>query len=335
VKLADVTNAVQCVAADVPFDPLGDWLRGLPARWDGVERLDSWLTAYCGAEETRLTAMIGAKFLIGAVARALQPGCRMDYMLILEGDQGIGKSTVVQVLGGEYAGENLPDFSSRDAMQIAGAKWFIEVSELAALKRSEVEEVKGFLTRTEDTFVPKYAKHPIAVKRCSVLIGSVNPGATGYLLDPTGNRRFWPVKVWAINLAALRQDREQLFAEAVFRFQRGDPWWVENDDQKRMLTEEQDARVEEDDWEVIIAKWLSDGVAADPGRGWPRSNRLDRTTSAEIATKALGMQPKEINRATQTRIGNIMKRLGYSKRRVCIEGRREWIYETPDKDHAV
>jgi predicted P-loop ATPase len=335
VKLGDVATAIEAVAMQVPVDPLGEWLLGLPARWDGQDRLGAWLSTYCGAAQDQTSSMIGSKFLIGAVARALQPGCRMDNMLVLEGAQGIGKSTVVRVLGGEWAGENLPDFSSRDAMQIAGNRWIIEVGELAAMRRSDLEEVKSFLTRTEDTYVPKYARHPITRKRCSVLVGNINPGENGYLIDPTGNRRFWPVTVGVMDIAALKRDREQLFGEAAYCYQRGDPWWVENAEQQTIFATAQELRLEHDEWEQIIARFVVEEPVAqfDGSKSWlPRSHTLGQTTVAEIATQAIGMPAKDLNKSAQMRIATALKNLGFVRKKARVDGQPRWVFQRASEE---
>jgi len=330
VRYADVDKAVGYAASLVPVDMLGDWLRGLV--WDGIERIGSWLSRYCGAEESVAASMIGSKFLIGAVARGLRPGCRMDYMMVFEGDQGTGKSTAVKVLGAEWTAENLTDFSSRDSMQVACTKWFVEVGELAAMRKSDLEVVKSFLTRTEDTYVPKYAKYPVTVQRSAVLIGNINPGENGYLTDITGNRRFWPVKVGTIDTDGLRNDRAQLFAEAVICYQRGDPWWIENAEQRTLMAAEQDLRLEHDEWEAIIARYLVEIPTVDRlGKvHWePRVQPLANTTTTNIAVDALQIPHGMITRAAQTRIGIAMKRLGFDKKRVAVDGYREWQFTRP------
>jgi putative DNA primase/helicase len=173
------------------------------------------------------------------------------------------------------------------------------------------------LSRTEDTYVPKYQRQPVTVPRSSVLIGNINPGENGYLIDTTGNRRFWPVTVGVMDLDAFRRDRDQLLAEAVHCYQRGDPWWVENGEQQALLGEEQAAREEHDEWEVVIGRYLLDHP------------ELDQVGTAELAVRAIGMQAKEITRDVQRRIGISMKRLGFSKHRLRLEGQRQWVFRRP------
>lgn len=315
VKESDIITALSLIVRRYPIDPLGDWLSGLSDRWDGRERLSSWLATYCGAQDTPTNSLIGSKFLIGAVARALDPGCRMDYMLVLEGTQGLRKSTAVKILGGEFTAENLPDLHHKDAQQAASNAWFIEIGELAALRRSDIEQVKSFMSRTADTYRPPYGRHPITVKRWSVLVGNINPDGNPYLKDTTGNRRFWPVLVGEIQIDKLQRDREQIFAEAVYCYRRGDKWWVENTEQRDMLAAIQAEREENDDWQPIIAAWITSQVS------------VSNLTSWEIAHGALKIEEKDINRSVQTRIGICMKGLGYSKRRALNNPARPWVFE--------
>jgi predicted P-loop ATPase len=313
----DVEAALAAVAGDHGFDPLADELLAL--EWDGCKRLDDWLVTYCSAAKTEATTLFGSRFLIGAIARALRPGCRMDTMLVLEGEQGVGKSTLVKILGGDYVGESLPDFHSRDAMQIVGSKWMVEVSELSALRKSQIEDIKGFVSRTEDTYVPKYARHSVTVPRGSVLVGNVNPNGVGYLQDSTGNRRFWPVKVGKIDIARLRRDRDQLLAEAVHRYLRGDPWWVETAAEASLFATEQEARESDIPLLTVIADWLEEGGG---------KNR-DKISMAELGAQALQLQPKDLSRAIATEVGVCLKKLKWERTRPMVNGVRQYVYRRP------
>lgn len=299
-----VDTAIAAAAKAQKFDPLAGYLNGL--EWDGIERIGTWLADYCRADASSANSIMGSKFLIGAVARALRPGCRMDYMLVLEGAQGTRKSTAINILGGPYAGENLPDFHSRDAMQIAGSKWIIEVGELAAAKRSELDSIKAFITRTEDTYVPKYGKYPVAVKRWSVLIGNYNPEGVGILQDTTGNRRFWIAHVESIDVGALQKDRDQLWAEAVHCFKRGDAWWPDKEEEEPIAVQQEDHR-DDDPWLDVIGQWLGEELMS----GQTRSDSLENVTTTYIAIHALAFQAKEVKRTEQMRIAKCLKELGY------------------------
>jgi predicted P-loop ATPase len=235
----------------------------------------------------------------------------MDYALTLEGPQGEGKSSLIRILGGQYGSESLPDFHSRDAQQIAGESWIIEIADLAALGRSAIEQFRAFLTTTADTFVPKYERHKVTRKRWCVFVMTVNPAGAGYLHDPTGNRRIWPVTVGTLDLKALARDRDQLFAEAVFCFQRGDTYWPENGEQRDLLTVEQEDREVSDDWESIIEAWL-------------RVAGVGTTDTLSIARDCIGLKTKEYTKAAQMRIARALKKLGYQRKKMRDGGGTAW-----------
>ncbi len=181
-----VIDAMQSVASENLFNPLQDYLNDL--EWDGIKRIDTWLVIYLGAEDKTFVRAVGRKFLVSAVARAMQPGCKVDTMLVLEGEQGIGKSQTLQALAEPWVLEELSDMKSKDCKQEIQGQWFVEVSELDAMKRNEIETVKAFITKQKDTFRPSYGRFAKEHPRQCVLIGTTNSDA--YLRDHTGNRRF-------------------------------------------------------------------------------------------------------------------------------------------------
>ncbi len=216
-------KAVQAVAHDRPFNPLRDYLKSLS--WDGTPRLDSWLTVYLSAEQSDLSRAVGKCWMISAAARVLEPGCKADSMIILEGPQGCGKSSALRILGGEFFRDYLPDIHSKDAsLQLFGA-WIIEWSELSGMGRSELETVKQFISRQVESLRRPYGHHTEDVPRSCVFAGTTNNDE--YLADDTGNRRFWPVKVGTINLNQLQKDRDQLWAEAVRCYENGGKWYLD------------------------------------------------------------------------------------------------------------
>ena len=246
---------------------------------------------------------------IAAVARIMVPGCKHDHMPILEGEQDKGKSTAISLLFSPWFTDDLADLGTKDAaMQVRGA-WGVEVAELAAMTRSEIERVKAFITRRTDRFRPPYGRHIIEVPRQSVFVGSTN--ADTYLKDETGGRRFWPIRCGAINLKAIERDKDQLWAEAVSLFNANVPWWLTGAEDIRRAQEEQADRYQEDEWQTSIANYLDD--------------RSD-TSISEIFLEALQMPEKsKWGQSEQNRVARCLRHLGWERYRSKGK-KRPWRY---------
>jgi predicted P-loop ATPase len=289
----DVTHqAVDLRAQERAFHPVREYLDGL--RWDKKPRIDKWPSYYLGAEASDYVAAIGRMFLISMVARIFEPGCKADYMLVLEGEQGAGKSTACEVLAGPWFSDALPDIRNKDAAQHLRGKWLIEVAELSAIGRAETEHLKAFISRPVERYRPSYGRKETIERRQCVFVGSTNK--TAYLRDETGGRRFWPLKVGAIDIDSLRNDRDQLFAEAVHAYRAGEKWWPDGDFERQHITPEQEARYEADPWEDAIAGH----VAA-----------LAHVRVSDIARNVLGIEDGKIGTAEQRRIGAVLTGLGW------------------------
>ena len=272
--------------------PIRDYLDALI--WDSQLRIGNWLETYCHAELTSeahraYVATVGFKWLISAVARIYRPGCQVDHMLVLEGPQGVGKTSAFRTLGGEWFSENLPgDLHSKDSAGHVRGRWVIEFSELGQLRRSETETVKTFISRTHERFRPPYGKHEVVYPRQCVFAGTTNHDI--YLPDETGGRRFWPVKIGIVDLDNLRRDRDQLWAEAVHFYRNGEPWHLQDDAVIATATDEQARRREVDAWEEPITEYLADRV---------------QVTVYEILTKALCLGTGKQSKSEQNRVAEV------------------------------
>jgi predicted P-loop ATPase len=212
-----VLDAVKFIADRNKTHPVREWLNGL--KWDGVRRLATWMKDYLGAVAPEpYLSEVSRLFLLAMIKRVFEPGCQWDYTIVLEGDQGTFKSTTARVLAGDkWFMDNLPDLRDKDAMLNLQGKWVIELGELADVKRGDYNAVKAYLNRRVDTVRSPYGMLKMDIPRQNVFVGTVNEGE--YLKDPTGNRRFWPIRVGMCDVERLKAAREQLFAEAMWVYE--------------------------------------------------------------------------------------------------------------------
>jgi predicted P-loop ATPase len=301
-----VHQAVDMRAQDCAFHPVRDYLTGLV--WDGKSRLKTWLSTYLGVEPSAYAEGIGTMFMISTVARIMKPGCKADYMMVLEGAQGARKSTACAILGGKWFSDNLPEVTTgKDVYQHLVGKWLIEIAEMSAMSKAEDAALKAFISRQVERYRPPYGRKEVIQPRQCIFIGTTNKEA--YLRDETGGRRFWPVKVGKIDTNALKRDRDQLFAEAMHLFEAGAKWWPDDAFEREHIKPQQEARFEADAWEEMIADYL---------RG------KSKVTVGDVAKDGLHIETARINTSDQRRITAAMERLGWKRLAKDWKGRITW-----------
>lgn len=277
-----------------------DWLNGL--QWDGVERIGSMLVVAFGAPDDDYTVAVSRNFLIGMVARVLDPGCQVDYMPILEGGQGNGKSSALRALGGEYFTESTEGVETKDFLQNLRGKMLVEIGELHQFNKADVAKIKQVITNRVDTYRASYGRTAGDYPRQCVFAGTTNRDDWNH--DETGARRFWRIQTSRIDVAWITANREQLFAEAVAAYKAGATYWKVPDTEARRL---QDAAREREGWHDAIAQFIAT-------RSW--------VTPAEILIdsaiqKPLGDHTRDMIR----RVCGVLRLEGWEKSSQWINGK--------------
>jgi putative DNA primase/helicase len=307
-----VMHAVVAAAHEWPCHPVREYFESL--KWDGTARLATWLADYLGAAESPYARAAGTKFLVGAVARVMRPGCKMDHVLILEGEQGRWKSTALATLAGEWFSDTPITIGDKDAyLQIRG-NLIYELAELDGFSRTESSRGKAFFSSCYDTFVPKWVAWAIKVPRQCVFCGTVNHGT--YLRDTTGNRRYWPVRIERADIERLEQARDQVWAEAVQRYREGVRWWVE-EDERELFALEQELRYVGDAYEDVVRSWAL--------------GKLEFTI-ADVFDDCLKLEKSKWTRAEQTRVGEVLASLGFEKKDRGSKTTPRYVYARRERE---
>lgn len=308
-KPGPVEQSIAVVAHRRFIHPVRDWLAKLAH--DGTPRIDSLFVDYFGAEDSAYSRGVACRFLIGAVARVYKPGAKVDCTPVLEGDQGIGKSTGVRVLAGdEWFFDSPIVMGDKDGYQALRGKWIGELGELHSLSKSDLNRTKAFLTATADHYRPSFGRRARTFQRQCVFIGTTN--AREYLRDETGNRRFWPITCTRVDVSALMRDREQLWAEARVRFEAGEAWHVNTPEFSKLCEAEQEARFVEDAWESVIREWVMH--PANPER------RRDGVTTGDVLRDALKMPADRWEKREQDRAAGVLRRIGWERGKQLRDG---------------
>jgi predicted P-loop ATPase len=328
-------EAVQCVAKDNSFHPVRDYFNGLT--WDQAPRLTDWLSKYLGAFDSEFLRAIGPRWMISGVARIFEPGCQADHVLLLEGPQGIRKSSALQTLAGaNWFTDHISDLGSKDSRIELHGKLIIEFSELAAARRGETERNKAFLTAREDNFRMPYARRSEAVPRSCVFAATTND-ATPFV-DATGNRRFWPVRCGSIDVAGLKADRDQLWAEAVARYRAGEPWWLDTDALNQFARNEQDERFDPGVWDDVILGWVENPTQRETRDGFhgdllpitPFDSEPGKVTITDVLLHCVGKDLDRLTQPDRNQVQRCLTHAGWTRKQIRSGPKRgKWFYIRP------
>ena len=327
-----ITDATNLVAERHARDPVVEYLQA--QHWDGTPRLDTLFIDYLGAADTEYTRAVTRKAFVAAVARAYDPGCKFDQVVILSGPQGTGKSTLLARMGQKWFSDSINSFNGKDAREAIQGVWIAELGELTALDRSESEQAKQFISQTEDWFRPAYGRRTEQYPRRCVFFGTSNQDS--YLRDSTGNRRYWPVDT---NILPIRHTVftdftqavvDQVWAEAVVRYQAGEPLYLDAN-LNANATEVQEDHREADAWEAAIQTFVEAPIPLDwahwtverrtawwegmvPDKAQIETQPRAQVCVREIWTELFGKKLVDIGTREQRRIGHILSGLeGWTK----------------------
>lgn len=288
-----VQEAILKVANENAFHPVREYLDAL--EWDGTPRLQTLMQVGFGAVgKADFLGDVGKKFCVGAVARIYDPGCQNDQMVVLTGHQGVGKSTGLRVLSnGWFADSPLP-LGDKDSYLQLGGRWFYEISELDSFRKAENTRIKAFISSRFDSFRPPFGRHVVERPRQTILVGTTNEEQ--FLNDPTGSRRFVPVRVTKVNLAWLAEFRDQLWAEAVALYKAGEAWWYEGESAVRLANESRPYQ-QDDPWEQPVLEYL-------------QRRRLPTVTVLDVLTGCIGVSLQHITKQERTRVTQLLRLFG-------------------------
>lgn len=337
--------AVTKVADDRAYHPIREFIESLP-EWDKVPRVDTLLVDYLGAADTAYVRAVTRKTLCAAISRVLRPGCKFDSMLVLNGPQGVGKSTLIAKLAGEWFSDslNLGDTKDKTAAEKLQGYWILEIGELAGLKKAEVETLRSFLSRQNDIYRAAFGKRATPHLRQCVFFGTTN-AESGYLRDTTGNRRFWPVKTpgsgkkqsWNLT----HEEILQIWAEALVYVRQGEKLYL-SPEMDALAKDEQREAMESDEREGLVREYLDTLL---PER-WAEMDLFERrnflsgsdfgslqekgtvkrtsVSNMEIWCECFGKERANLRRTDSNELTGILARLGWkraeSKVRITLYG---------------
>ncbi len=304
-----IDEVLQHLSDQNRWHPVRDYLKTLT--WDGVPRISTWLKDFAGAVAPEpYLSDISRKVLVAMVKRIFEPGCKFDHVLILEGNQGWGKSSLVRAIAGEWFSDVPLNIGDKDGVMEMQSKWIIELGELSTMSKSDVDTLKAFVTQQVDRIRPPYGKRMEEFPRQCIFIGTTNND--NYLKDPTGARRFWPIKVSEdIGFEAVAKVRDQLLAEAIGYYFLEEPVYLENKVSENQAREQQGQRTIQDEWLTVVRKVLANDA-------WDK----EEFELSDVADQMVAVGAHKLSGYDVQRVSNCLKQLGCTKFRESTGARR-------------
>lgn len=314
-----VNEAVQTIAHKNRYHPVRKWLGELPA-WDGVPRLEGWLSKYMSAHsaDEKYLKAVSKRVILSMIARVMKPGCKVDTVMVFYGDQGLKKSTMTAALASPWGSDAKLDMNDKDGVLVMMGAWIVELGELSSLGRSEIDAAKEFVARGVDRIRLPYGKRPEDFPRQCIFMGTTNNFE--FLRDETGNRRFWPVSVGKCYPEKFKRVREQIFAEAMIDYAFGERWWLTS-------AEEELAKVQQS--KHLISDTLDEKLAG-IFRSKPEHFNTSKFTLSQLMDLVSDQLGLKDDRSTHLRLGRCLRVLGYRKTATTAgEGvvRKMWVKE--------
>ncbi len=302
-----ILEAARAVSLRNEYHPVKEYFEALP-KWDGVERLKHFFPVFCGAEDCAYSRLVGIKIFTAIVARIYNPGCKFDYLPIIIGDQGIGKSTMLEAIAikPQWYTDNLGAIDNKDVILRMRSKLIVENAELTMFDKSDPNTVKAFLSRRVDRDRLPYDRLPRDLPRQCIIVATTNKDR--FLQDETGNRRMWPIEVTKIDLPNIIAALPLFYAEAIAKFKAGEQLFLDEKEASDIALQHQADRYNTDDWEEKVASWLDE-------------QKTDRTTILRIWDGVFHLGVDRLGFREQKRIGNILRRLGWVRKSVEIDGK--------------
>jgi putative DNA primase/helicase len=330
-----IGQALKTVSMDHAFHPVRDRLKALT--WDKTDRLGEWLFEALSLNandmpprKAQYIAAVGKWFIMGMVARVLRPGCKFDYMLVLEGPQGYRKSTLGRVLAGDYFSDTHLDLGNKDSyLQLQGC-WVHEFSELHAITGKDVTLVKAFVSAQIDYLRAPFDRRPAKYPRQCVFFGTSNNNK--WARDRTGNRRMWPIEISVpVRTEWVQANLDQLLAEALHRVKANERFFPTHEEELAWFQPEQAKRVQTTQTEEALMQFLCGDRTA---KGWSPGNEIPERVTLLSCLEGVGIDVAKgsSNRNTQSEVIELLHKWGWvhKKSSKIIAGKRPWVYERPE-----